>query len=58
MAWQGETHRVIHERLQYEWAEARVQLAPEHCGGYVEAGAHLTLGKAVYELRDVVREMP
>jgi hypothetical protein len=31
------THRVIHEWLEDGWTEARVQLAPEHGGRYVEA---------------------
>ena len=54
-----QTHRrVIHERLKHGWAKARVQLAPKHRGGYVEARTYLALGEAVNELRDVVREMP
>lgn len=53
-----ETHRVIHERLQHGRIEARVELAPEYGGRDVKAGAYLALGEAVYELRDVVREMP
>lgn len=52
------TRRVVHERLQHGWAEARVELASEHGGRDVEAGAHLALGEAVDKLRDVVRELP
>ena len=54
----AETHRVIHERLQHGRIEARVELAPEYGGRDVKAGPYFSLGETVYELRDVVREMP
>ena len=49
-----DTHRVIHQRLQHGGTKSSVELTSERRGGYIEAGAHLTLSEAVHKLRDVV----
>ena len=48
----------LHERLYDLWVESRVQLAAEHRRRDVEAAANLALGKTVYVLRGIVRELP
>lgn len=53
----GAHQGALHERLQHRGREARVDLAAEHGGRDVEAGADLALREAVDELRRVVREL-